>query len=106
MAALLDIRGKGHRIRGELYRIKSEDLKKLDKLEGYIGRNMEDNVYVRKKITVLLDNEICEAFTYFIADTELHLNHLNTETAEMINNYSLDMAEGELKPGWDEPEEH
>ena len=103
MAALLDIRGKGHRIRGELYRIKSDDLQKLDKLEGYVGPNMDENIYLRKKITVLLDNDICEAYTYFIADTETHLDFLKQGTAEMINNYSLDMAKGELKPGWEEP---
>ncbi|MBH68408.1 MAG: hypothetical protein CMM58_08650 [Rhodospirillaceae bacterium] len=103
MAALLDVRGKGHRIRGELYEIKKEDLEKLDKLEGYIGRNMENNVYVRKKITILLHDEICEAFTYFIADTETHLGHLKEQKAEMINEYSLDMAKGELKPGWEGP---
>lgn len=103
MAALLDIRGKGHRIRGELYKIKIEDLEKLDKLEGYVGPNMEENIYLRKKITVLLDNDICEAYTYFIADTETHLDFLKAGTAEMINNYSLDMAKGDLKPGWEEP---
>ena len=103
MAALLDIRGKGHRIRGELYRIKSDDLQKLDKLEGYVGPNMDENIYLRKKITVLLDNDICEAYTYFIADTETHLDFLKQGTAEMINNYNLDMAKGELKPGWEEP---
>ena len=103
MAALLDIRGKGHRIRGELYKIKIEDLEKLDKLEGYVGPNMEENIYLRKKITVLLDNDICEAYTYFIADTETHLDFLKAGTAEMINDYSLDMAKGDLKPGWEEP---
>ena len=52
---------------------------------------------------MLLDNDICEAYTYFIADTETHLDFLKQGTAEMINNYSLDMAKGELKPGWEEP---
>ena len=80
-----------------------EDLEKLDKLEGYVGPNMEENIYLRKKITVLLDNDICEAYTYFIADTETHLDFLKAGTAEMINDYSLDMAKGDLKPGWEEP---
>ena len=64
---------------------------------------MENNVYVRKKITILFDNKICEAFTYFIADTETHLSYLKEQKAEMMNEYNLDMAEGELKPGWEGP---
>ena len=103
MAALVEIRGKGHRIRGELYRIKTNDLKTLDALEGFEGTNMSNNVYVRKKITVLLDNNAYQAFTYFIADSESHMDAVNEGTAEMINNYELDMALGDLKPGWEDP---
>ena len=103
MAALVEIRGKGHRIRGELYRIKADDLKTLDALEGFEGTNMSSNVYVRKKITVLLDNKTYQAFTYFIADPESHMDAVNEGTAEMINNYELDMAVGDLKPGWEDP---
>jgi gamma-glutamylcyclotransferase (GGCT)/AIG2-like uncharacterized protein YtfP len=103
MAALVEIRGKGHRIRGELYRVKTEDLKTLDALEGFEGTNMSNNVYVRKKITVLLDDKTYQAFTYFIADSESHMDAISKGKAEMINNYELDMAVGDLKPGWEDP---
>ena len=103
MAALVEIRGKGHRIRGELYRVKAEDLKTLDALEGFEGTNMSNNVYVRKKITVLLDDKTYQAFTYFIADSESHMDAISKGKAEMINNYELDMAVGDLKPGWVDP---
>jgi hypothetical protein len=64
---------------------------------------MSNNVYVRKKITVLLDNNAYQAFTYFIADSESHMDSVNAGTAEMINNYELDMAVGDLKSGWGDP---
>ena len=62
---------------------------------------MSNNVYVRKRITVLLDNNAYQAFTYFIADPESHMDAVNEGMAEMINNYELDMAVGDLKPGWE-----
>ena len=48
-------------------------------------------------------NNAYQAFTYFIADSESHMDAVNEGTAEMINNYELDMALGDLKPGWEDP---
>jgi gamma-glutamylcyclotransferase (GGCT)/AIG2-like uncharacterized protein YtfP/glutaredoxin-related protein/3-polyprenyl-4-hydroxybenzoate decarboxylase len=103
MAALVEVRGMGHRIRGELYRVSEQGLDELDQLEGFVGKNMDDNIYIRKKITVLLDNARYEAFTYFIADPDTHLDAVRDGTAAMAREYAADMAIGELKPGWEDP---
>ena len=100
MAALVEVRGMGNRVRGEVYRIGSEALKALDELEGFMGPKMSGNIYERKKIAVLLEDEICEAYTYFIADPETHLDALKDGSAEMVKEYTMDMAVGDLKPGW------
>ena len=98
MAALVDVKGKGYRVHGELYRIRSEDLKALDELEGYKGEKIPDNIYLRKKINVLVDDKIYQAYTYFIADAETHLDALADGSSEMFNNYTAEMSIGELKP--------
>jgi phosphopantothenoylcysteine synthetase/decarboxylase/gamma-glutamylcyclotransferase (GGCT)/AIG2-like uncharacterized protein YtfP/glutaredoxin-related protein len=102
MAALVDIRGLGYRVRGEVYRIKPEDLATLDALEGFKGEKLIGNVYERKKITILLQDEICQAYTYFIADPDAPMDAVEARSAEMVSEYTLDMAVGELKPGFEQ----
>lgn len=53
------IHSKSDKIKGELYRINNETLKKLDRLEG------EGSLYIRKSISVVNNsNEVQEAYTY------------------------------------------
>ena len=52
MATLVDKKGSGKHVSGEVYRVTAQGLKELDKLEGYDATNRENNTYVRKTIAV------------------------------------------------------
>src|SRR5262249_28337483 len=58
MASLLPIRGQGHRVEGEVFRITPAAVERLDKLEGFS--------YRRDTIEVELDGRIVSAGSYFI----------------------------------------
>lgn len=58
---LLPIPGQGHQVTGELYLVPSYVLLyRLDRLEGH------PNWYRRRKISILSDGNLHEAWTYFI----------------------------------------
>jgi gamma-glutamylcyclotransferase (GGCT)/AIG2-like uncharacterized protein YtfP/glutaredoxin-related protein/3-polyprenyl-4-hydroxybenzoate decarboxylase len=101
MAALVDVRGKGLQIQGEVFRVDRAGLKALDTLEGYSGPGDPENVYERKTIAVQLDGEIVKAFVYFAANSRPHLQELQDGLAETVAEYTLDMAKGEVKPGFE-----
>ena len=101
MAALVDVRGKGQQIQGEVFRVDRAGLKALDTLEGYSGPGDPENVYERKTIAVQLDGEIVKAFVYFAANSRPHLQELQDGLAETVAEYTLDMAKGEVKPGFE-----
>lgn len=101
MAALVDIKGRGHPVRGEVYRVTAAGLSELDKLEGYHGPASTENVYLRKKITIAIGDEIDHAYAYVTANPGAHLAALENGEAEALPEYTADMARGELKPGYE-----
>lgn len=101
MAVMVDVKGRGQPVAGEAYRVTASGLKELDKLEGYHGAASDNNVYVRKKINIVVDGETESAFVYVIANPEEHLSKLENGTSEIVSEYTLDMAKGELKPGYE-----
>jgi gamma-glutamylcyclotransferase (GGCT)/AIG2-like uncharacterized protein YtfP/glutaredoxin-related protein/3-polyprenyl-4-hydroxybenzoate decarboxylase len=103
MASLVDVRGKGSQIHGEVFRVNRADLKTLDKLEGYFGPGNPENVYERKTIAVQLEDEVVNAFVYFVANSRPHLQELQDGLSETVAEYTLDMAKGEVKPGFEAP---
>ena len=100
MATLVDRPGFGKHVLGEAYRVTAQGLKELDALEGYHGRGSPENVYLRKKISIVVNNEVKTAFVYVIANPEEYEDSLDNDKAEIIAEYMLDMAKGPLKPGW------
>lgn len=104
MAALVDRKGDGKHVVGEAYLVTAQGLKDLDELEGYRGPGQAENTYVRKKISIVIDDKTVQAFCYFIADPARHLESLKRGESEIIAEYRLDMAKGPLKPGRVVPE--
>ncbi len=102
MAVLVDLKGRGKPVSGEVYRVTASGLRELDKLEGYHGAGSDENVYIRKKINIALGGRTESAFVYTIAQAAPHLNKLSEGTSETVSEYTLDMAQGELKPGFAE----
>ncbi len=102
MAVLVDQKGTGLPVNGEVYRVTSEGLKELDKLEGYHGAGSSENVYLRKKINIFLNGEVKPAFVYVIANPDKYLAAWRDGTSEVVSEYTLDMATGTLKPGYEE----
>ncbi|WP_298851182.1 flavoprotein [uncultured Ruegeria sp.] len=100
MATLVDQQGMGKQVSGEVYRVTESGLHELDRLEGYHGPGSPENVYIRKKINVVVDGVMKPAYAYVIADPAKYLQGLRDGTSEMVNDYTLDMAQGELKPGF------
>ena len=99
MATLVDLKGRGVPVEGEVYRVTASGLQALDALEGYRGRAAHDNVYLRKKIAVVVGDAVEHAYAYVIADPAPHLDALADGSAETVPVYTLDMAQGDLKPG-------
>ena len=101
MATLVDRKGTGRPIKGEVYRVTSGGLKELDKLEGYHGPGVADNVYVRKRINVMMDGVKKPAYVYVIANPDKYLAEWQSGTSELVDEYTIDMATGSLKPGYE-----
>ncbi|WP_170379364.1 flavoprotein [Ruegeria atlantica] len=100
MATLVDQKGRGKAVRGEVYRVSSTGMKELDKLEGYHGPNSPENVYVRKRINVLINGVKKPAYTYVIAHPTKYLDEWEQGTSGIVAEYTLDMATGTPKPGF------
>ncbi|WP_109311317.1 flavoprotein [Ruegeria sp. AU67] len=103
MATLVDQKGRGKPIHGEVYRVTSSGMKELDKLEGFHGPGSPENVYVRKRINVLIEGVMKPAYAYVIAQPTKYLDQLEKGAAGVVGEYTLDMATGTLKPGWQPP---
>ncbi|MBO9447983.1 flavoprotein [Ruegeria sp. R14_0] len=103
MATLVDQKGRGKPIRGEVYRVTSSGLKELDRLEGYHGPGSPENVYVRKRINVLIDGVKKPAYAYVIAHPTKYLDQWEAGTSGIVAEYTLDMATGTPKPGFQPP---
>ena len=101
MATLVDLKGKGQQVEGEVYRVTAAGLRALDQLEGYHGPASTENVYLRKKITVVVEGAVEHAYAYVIADPTPHLAALEAGEAETVAVYTEDMARGDLKPGFE-----
>jgi gamma-glutamylcyclotransferase (GGCT)/AIG2-like uncharacterized protein YtfP len=106
MATLVDLKGRGVPVEGEVYRVTASGLQALDALEGYRGRAAHDNVYLRKKIAVVVGDAVEHAYAYVIADPAPHLDALGDGSAETVPVYTLDMAQGDLKPGHEPAQGH
>ncbi|AST95944.1 butirosin biosynthesis protein BtrG [Niallia circulans] len=52
------------KIRGELYAVTSEELVRIDKLEGYDPKGKSENEYERVECTVYTDESEATAYTY------------------------------------------
>lgn len=103
MATLVDQKGRGKAVKGEVYRVSSSGMKELDKLEGYHGPNSPENVYVRKRINVLINGVKKPAYTYVIAHPTKYLDQWEQGTSGVVAEYTLDMAAGTPKPGYQPP---
>ncbi len=103
MATLIDQKGRGKAVKGEVYRVSSSGMKELDKLEGYHGPNSPENVYVRKRINVLINGVKKPAYTYVIAHPTKYLDQWEQGTSGIVAEYTLDMATGTPKPGYQPP---
>jgi len=101
MAALVRIKGRGKRVRGELYAVSDAGLAALDALEHFKGPGHPDNVYVRRPIRVVHDGRGVNALTYFVRDRKTHLDALRAGKAKAVAEYTLEMAKGTLKPGYE-----
>ena len=67
---LLPIKGKGHHVIGELYRIPKDGWEVLDRLEGH------PRFYRRRVESFLLNGELVEAWAYFLARVDARLRRL------------------------------
>ena len=99
MATLVDQQGMGKPVTGEVYRVTESGLRELDKLEGYHGPGSSKNVYVRKKINVVLNGVMKPAYAYVIADPTTYMENWRNGTSQVMDEYTLDMATGTLKEG-------
>lgn len=52
------------RITGELYRVKANELEKLDELEGYTGQGVANNMYDRIRQPIYTNQGVVEALLY------------------------------------------
>ena len=101
MATLVDLKGSGQQVEGEVYRVTVAGLRALDQLEGYHGPASTENVYLRKKITVVVEGAVEHAYAYVTADAAPHLAALEAGEADTVAVYTEDMARGDLKPGFE-----
>ena len=69
---LLDMRGQGHRVKGEIYRVSdAEGWRVLDRLEGH------PDFYVRRVVDIVgVDGETYAAWVYFLARNDERLTSL------------------------------
>ncbi len=92
MATLVDKKGSGKHVSGEVYRVTAQGLKELDKLEGYDANNRENNTYVRKTIAVEVLGRTEKAFCYFIVNPEKYQAAVAAGTSEIVSEYTQEMA--------------
>ncbi len=103
MPALVDLKGKGSPVTGEVYRLTEEAIRELDELEGFHGPGRPDNVYERKVITVRLNGELSQVQTYFIADAGPQLAAWREGASAAVADYSLEMAAATPKESAPDP---
>jgi len=98
MATLVDKKGDGRHVVGEVYRVTAQGLLALDALEGYDHKaKAGDNTYVRDTINIELNGETETAFCYFIENKKEYLDAWARGESEVVSEYTLDMAKGPLK---------
>lgn len=87
------------RLKGEVYLISEEGLARLDELENYTP-NSSSNSYKRDTIDLVNDDtgEIINAYIYFIQESTKYEELLKHHLAEIVPEYTLDMAKGKYKP--------
>lgn len=87
------------RLKGELYKVTTCGLQKLDKLEGYNPEDLAKSEYIRKEIDLEEEGtgKVVRAFIYFIANPEPYEALLSTGQAEIVPEYTLDMSKGDYK---------
>ena len=90
MASLLPIRGQGHRVEGEVFRITPAAVERLDKLEGFS--------YQRETIEVEIDGRIASAVSYFIRHGDGLLDEVAQGRAQCVPRYTLEMGQAVPKP--------
>lgn len=98
MAALVNRKGSGKLVQGEVYRLSPEGLAQLDRLEGYVSPEHPDNIYYRKAISVLLEGELKTVQVYFIADAQSQMTAWQEGEAAAVGDYTLEMAAAVQKP--------
>ncbi|AXI54883.1 hypothetical protein C1J05_10595 [Sulfitobacter sp. JL08] len=92
MATLVDKKGSGKHISGEVYRVTARGLKELDRLEGYDPNNHENNTYVRKTIAVEVEGKTEKAFCYFIVNAAQYEAAVSAGESEIVSEYTQEMA--------------
>lgn len=50
-----------------------------------------------------LEDEVVNAFVYFVANSRPHLQELQDGLSETVTEYTQDMAKSEVKPGFEAP---
>ena len=98
MATLVDKKGSGKHVSGEVYRVTAQGLKELDKLEGYDANKRENNTYVRKTIAVDVLGKTEKAFCYFIVNPEKYEAAVASGASEIVSEYTQEMAVAIPKP--------
>ena len=101
MPTLVDMRGRGKQVKGEVFRVPVSGLAQLDVLEGYKGPGNPDNVYERKQISVRMAGEVVKVTTYVIADAQSALAMWQNGEADAVGEYTEEMAAATPKPGYD-----
>jgi gamma-glutamylcyclotransferase (GGCT)/AIG2-like uncharacterized protein YtfP len=101
MTALIEDKGKGHRVEGEVYQISQALLNRLDRLESYSADDEANSSYLRRTVAVEPidgDSESLDCQVYFIADGEGYERLFEDGSAERLQKFTLKMAQGRLKP--------
>lgn len=101
-ASLCNHPGTGKKVIGEVFVVELEDIVAFDKLEAFNGLGIHGNVYSRRIIDVDIQGQgIVKAYVYFSTSDDPMLQ-VAAGDAEFVDEYLLDMAKGELKPGYEE----
>lgn len=99
MATMVNKKGQGRHVIGEVYRVTAQGLHALDKLEGFDEKAAKgDNTYVRKTTKIELKGKTVDAFCYFIENSKEYMDALARGDSEMVAEYTKEMATGPLKP--------
>ena len=98
LAALVDRKGMGQQVHGEVYRVTESGLLELDQLEGYKGPGHPDNFYDRKSTSVLLNGKLTTVQVYFISDAQAQIDAWQQGGSTSVGEYTLEMAKAIPKP--------